>query len=80
MSDRELVNLKKGETDFNLSYNSDEKELRLSFGYDGKGVDAGVYVDVSAEYFLDKLAEVYHLPLSYFFAIICHILPILGAS
>ena len=58
MSDKELVSLKKGETDFSLDYNSEEKELRLSFGYDGKGVDAGVYVDVSAEYFLDKLAEV----------------------
>lgn len=30
--------------------------LRLTFGYDGKGVDAGVYVDADPEYFLDKLA------------------------
>ena len=34
----------------------EEGELKLTFGYDGKGIDAGVYVNLGGEYFLDKLA------------------------
>lgn len=32
-------------------------ELCFLFGYDGKGIDAGTYVKLEPEYFLDKLAE-----------------------
>lgn len=33
-------------------------KLKVSVGYDGSGVDAGVYVTVEPEYFIDKLAAV----------------------
>lgn len=34
-----------------------DKKLKLTLAYDGKGADAGVFVSVDAEYFVDKLAE-----------------------
>lgn len=32
-------------------------KLRVVVAYEGKGADAGVYVDINPEYFLDKLAK-----------------------
>ena len=52
----ELANVKPGsETEFTVEFK--DGKLKLSFGYDGKGVDAGVYADVEAEYLLDKIAD-----------------------
>ena len=53
MSDKKLVEFAKGEADLDLEFK--DGKLRASVSYDGKGVDAGLYVDVSPEYFLDKL-------------------------
>lgn len=51
MSD--LVELKKGEATLDVDFK--EGKLRLSVSYDGKGADAGLFVDLDPEYFLDKL-------------------------
>lgn len=32
-------------------------KLKVTVGYDGAGLDAGVFVAVEPEYFIDKLAE-----------------------
>lgn len=56
MSDeKKLVEFNKGEMDLDLVFV--DGKLRFTFGYDGKGVDAGIYVDAEPDYFLDKLAE-----------------------
>lgn len=54
MSD--LVELKKGEATLDLDFK--EGKLRLSVSYDGKGADAGLFVDLDPDYFLDKLKAV----------------------
>lgn len=43
------------EVDFEIKL--DEGKVKLTFGADTKGVDAGVYVDLDPAYFLDKLAD-----------------------
>jgi len=54
MSD--LVEIKKGEASLDLDFK--EGKLRLSVSYDGKGADAGLFVDLDPDYFLDKLKAV----------------------
>ena len=54
MSD--LVEIKKGEASLDLDFK--EGKLRLSVSYDGKGADAGLFVDLDPDYFLDKLKDV----------------------
>lgn len=54
MSD--LVEIKKGEATLDLDFK--EGKLRLSVSYDGKGADAGLFVDLDPDYFLDKLKAV----------------------
>jgi hypothetical protein len=54
MSD--LVELKKGEATLDVDFK--EGKLRLSVSYDGKGADAGLFVDLDPDYFLDKLKAV----------------------
>lgn len=52
----ELANVEiSGESDFQLKF--EDGKLKLLLGYDGKGMDAGVYMDLEPDYFLDKLAE-----------------------
>ena len=53
MSEKQLVEFSRGEADLDLALI--DGKLRLTVGYDGKGVDAGIYVDVEPSYFLDKL-------------------------
>jgi len=55
MSEKKLVEFNKGEMDLDLVFV--DGKLRFSVGYDGKGVDAGMYVDLEPDYFMDKLAE-----------------------
>lgn len=55
MTEKKLVEFSKGEADMDLSFK--DGKIRMSVSYDGKGVDAGIYVDVDPEYFLDKLKE-----------------------
>ena len=43
------------EANFDLEFK--EGKLMLKCGYDGKGLDAGLYIELEADYFLDKLAE-----------------------
>ena len=40
-----------------VDYKKESKAVKLEVKYDGKGLDSGLYVEVSAEYLLDKLAE-----------------------
>jgi hypothetical protein len=54
MSD--LVEIKKGEATLDVDFK--EGKLRLSVSYDGKGADAGLFVDIDPDYFLDKLKAV----------------------
>lgn len=54
MSD--LVELKKGEATLDVDFK--DGKLRLSVSYDGKGADAGLFVDLDPDYFLDKLKAV----------------------
>jgi len=54
MSD--LVELKKGEATLDVDFK--DGKLRLSVSYDGKGADAGLFVDLDPDYFLDKLKDV----------------------
>jgi len=35
----------------------EDKMIKLEVKYDGKGANAGVFIELEAEYFLDKLAE-----------------------
>lgn len=44
------------EGEFELEFK--EGKLRLTLGVDTKGVDAGLFVDLDPDYFLDKLAKV----------------------
>lgn len=55
MSEKSIVEFKKGEADLSLDFK--DGKVRLSVSYDGKGTDAGIYVDLEAEYFIDKLAD-----------------------
>lgn len=52
----DLVEIKKGEATLDLDFK--EGKLRLSVSYDGKGADAGLFVDLEPDYFLDKLKAV----------------------
>lgn len=52
--EKSLVEFKKGEAALDVDFK--DGKLRLSVSYDGKGADAGIYVDLEPEYFLDKLA------------------------
>ena len=54
MSD--LVELKKGEATLDVDFK--DGKLRLSVSYDGKGADAGLFVDLDPDYFLNKLKAV----------------------
>ena len=53
MTEKSLVEIQKGETEFDIKF--EEGKVKLSFGYDGKGVEAGVHANLKLEYFLDKL-------------------------
>ena len=44
------------EADLSLEFK--DGKLKFLLQYDGKGANAGVYIDVEPEYFLDKLADV----------------------
>lgn len=55
--EKSLVDKQFGETDLDLVWDGEKNCLKLTFGYDGKGVNAGVYVDIESDYFLDKLAK-----------------------
>ena len=56
MSEKKLVEMPiSKETEFELEFK--DGKLRLVLGYDGKGVDGGIFADLDPEYFLDKLAE-----------------------
>lgn len=54
--EKDLLNGKIGKEG---SYELEMKDgkLRFTIGYDGQGVDSGLYVDLEPEYFLDKLAD-----------------------
>jgi len=54
--DKEIV---KGEIGSEGEYSLEIKDgkLRMTVGYDGKGVNTGVYLDLEPDYFLDKLKE-----------------------
>lgn len=56
MLEKDIVNV-----DFSkeagIDLKMEEGKLRLSVKYDGKGADAGVFVDLEPAYFLDKLAK-----------------------
>lgn len=55
MSEKKLVEYDfGGESGLDLEFK--DGKLRLTIQYDGKGADAGVYVDLEPDYFLDKLA------------------------
>lgn len=54
--EKSLVEFKKGEAALDVDFV--DGKLRLSVSYDGKGADAGLYVDVEPDYFLDKLKAV----------------------
>lgn len=55
MSEKKLVEYDFGkESGLDLEFK--DGKLRLTIQYDGKGADAGVYVDLEPDYFLDKLA------------------------
>jgi hypothetical protein len=57
MSEKKLV-----EYDFSKEAGVDlefkDGKLRLVVSYDGTGADAGLYVDLEPDYFLDKLKEI----------------------
>lgn len=56
MSEKKLVEMPiSKETEFELEFK--DGKLRLILGYDGKGVDGGLFADLDPEYFLDKLAD-----------------------
>lgn len=55
MVDKTIVEFNKGEADFNIEFKNGK--LRFSGSYDGKGVDAGAFFDVSPEYFAEKLKK-----------------------
>lgn len=56
MEQKDLANVEiSKEADVSLEYK--DGKLRLTAGYDGKGADVGLYVDIEPDYFLDKLAE-----------------------
>lgn len=57
MADKDLLEKKigaEGEIEITLK----DGKLRIMVGYDGKGADAGLYLDLEPEYLLDKLAAV----------------------
>lgn len=41
----------------NVSLKFEKGVMRLGLDYDGKGADAGLFVELESDYFLDKLAE-----------------------
>ena len=43
------------ESDYSLELK--DGKLRLNLEYDGKGADAGFYVDLDTDYLLDKVAD-----------------------
>lgn len=43
------------ETDYEIKV--EEGKIMLKLNYDGKGVDAGVWVALEGEYFIDKLTD-----------------------
>lgn len=56
MTDTSLVSKELGkEGSMDLKFT--EGKLKLTLGLDSAGVDAGLYVDVDPDYFLDKLKE-----------------------
>lgn len=44
-------------TEANVSIKLDEGKVKIILGYDGKGADAGMYVDLEVDYFLNLLKE-----------------------
>jgi len=58
MESKSIVSKKPGkETEFDIDYDSESKEFKVTFGYDGKGVDAGVYANIEPKYFVEKLKK-----------------------
>jgi hypothetical protein len=51
----ELVNINKGEGEFNLKI--EDGQVKMTLGYDGDQADAGLYVNLSIDKYLDMLAE-----------------------
>ena len=54
--EKSLVEFKKGESSVDVDFV--DGKLRIALAYDGKGADAGLYIDVEPDYFLDKLKAV----------------------
>lgn len=52
--EKKLIEFEKGDVDFSLDFV--EGKVRLKLGYGTDAVDAGLFVDVDPDYFLDKLA------------------------
>ena len=44
-------------SDADLDIEIGEGKVKLSLGYEGKGAKAGVFVEIKAEYFIDKLKK-----------------------
>ena len=46
------------ESGFSVEWNGEKAAFRIIAEYDGKGANAGLYIDLEGEYFIRKLAEV----------------------
>lgn len=56
MTEKKIVELEiSKETAFDLKFV--DGKVKAIVSYDGKGVDGGMYIDMSPAYFLDKVAE-----------------------